>query len=183
MKKIAIFMFVILSSLSLFAMGTSEERPVVQSQSTKNESVQQSDRILIAYFSVPETDGVDTVSGASRVAFDGEVYGNNQYVAMLIQNEIGGDLFRIETENNYPGTHRALLEYAYNEKAENARPVLSGKLENLESYDIVFLAIQTGMQICRCLFIPSLRNMTFLARPLYLSRFMVVVDFQELLIQ
>src|SRR5699024_2254441 len=32
--------------------------------------------VLIAYFSVPETDGVDTVSGASRVAVDGEVLGN-----------------------------------------------------------------------------------------------------------
>ena len=52
---------------------------------------------IIAYFSVPETDGVDTVAGASRVVVDGEVFGNNQYIAQLIQQETGGDLFRIET--------------------------------------------------------------------------------------
>lgn len=69
--------------------------------------------ILIAYFSVPESDGVDTVAGASRVVVDGEVLGNNQYVAQLIQEEVGGDLFRIETVQEYPGTHDALLDFAY----------------------------------------------------------------------
>ena len=60
------------------------------------------DRILIAYFSVPETDGVDTVSGASRVVVDGTVLGNNQYLAQLLQGETGGDLFRIETVQTIP---------------------------------------------------------------------------------
>lgn len=78
--------------------------------------------ILIAYFSVPETDGVDAVAGASRVVVDGAVLGSNQYVAQLIQAEVGGDLFRIETEQTYPGEHDALLEFAYNELAEGARP-------------------------------------------------------------
>lgn len=40
--------------------------------------------ILITYFSMPETDGVDTVSSASRVVADSEVLGNNQYIAQLI---------------------------------------------------------------------------------------------------
>ena len=51
--------------------------------------------ILIAYFSVMETDGVDTVAGASRVAVNGEVLGNNEYIAQMIQRETGGDLFAI----------------------------------------------------------------------------------------
>src|SRR5699024_10719948 len=63
--------------------------------------------VLIAYFSVPETDGVDTVSGASRVAVDGEVLGNNEYIARMIQENVGGDLFPIETVQEYPGTHDA----------------------------------------------------------------------------
>ena len=95
--------------------------------------------ILIAYFSVPETDGVDTVSGASRVVVDGEVLGNNQYIARLIQQEVGGDLFRIETVQEYPGSHDALLEFAYNELDDNARPELATQIENFDSYDIVFL--------------------------------------------
>ena len=95
--------------------------------------------ILIAYFSVPETDGVDTVAGASRVVVDGEVLGNNQYIARLIQQETGGDLFRIETVQEYPGSHDPLLEFAYNERAEDARPELAAQIENLDSYDVIFL--------------------------------------------
>ena len=94
---------------------------------------------LIAYFSVPETDGVDAVAGASRVVVNGEVLGNSQYIAQLIQQEAGGDLFRIETVQEYPGSHDPLLEFAYNEEAENARPELASQIENPDSYDVIFL--------------------------------------------
>ena len=95
--------------------------------------------ILIAYFSVPETDGVDTVAGASRVVVDGEILGNNQYIAQLIQEETGGDLFRIETVQEYPGSHEPLLEFAYNELSEDARPELAAQIKNPDSYDVIFL--------------------------------------------
>ena len=95
--------------------------------------------VLVAYFSVPETDGVDAVAGASRVVVDGEVLGNNQYIAQLIQQETGGDLFRIETVQEYPGSHAPLLDFAYNERAEDARPELATQIENLDSYDVIFL--------------------------------------------
>ena len=95
--------------------------------------------ILIAYFTVPETDGTDAVSGASRVVADGQVFGNTEYVAQLIQQETGGDLFAIETVQEYPGSHDPLLEFAYNEKADNARPELATQIENLDDYDTIFL--------------------------------------------
>lgn len=95
--------------------------------------------ILVAYFSVMETDGVDTVAGASRVAVDGEVLGNNQYIAQIIQRETGGALFSIETVQEYPRTHDPLLEFAYEEKSDNARPELATQIENFDDYDVVFL--------------------------------------------
>lgn len=95
--------------------------------------------VLIAYFSVMETDGVDTVAGASRVAVNGEVLGNNEYIARIISRETGGELFAIETVQEYPTTHDPLLEFAYNEKADNARPELATQIENLDSYDVIFL--------------------------------------------
>ena len=82
---------------------------------------------------------MDTVAGASRVAADGEVLGNNEYIARIIQRETGGDLFAIETVQDYPTTHDPLLEFAYNEKADNARPELAVQLENLDRYDVIFL--------------------------------------------
>lgn len=95
--------------------------------------------ILIAYFSVMETDGVDTVAGASRVAVNGEVLGNNQYIAQIIKQQVGGDLFSIETVQEYPTTHEPLLEFAYVEKADNARPELATHIENPDNYDVIFL--------------------------------------------
>lgn len=95
--------------------------------------------ILVAYFSVMETDGVDTVTGASRVTVDGEVLGNNQYIAQIVQQQVGGDLFSIETVQEYPTTHEPLLDFAYEEKADNARPELATHIENPDSYDVIFL--------------------------------------------
>lgn len=108
-------------------------------ESSAAEDAVSGSNILIAYFSVPETDGVDTVAGASRVVVDGEVLGNNQYIAQLIQEETGGDLFRIETVQEYPGSHEPLLEFSYNELSEDARPELAAQIENPDSYDVIFL--------------------------------------------
>lgn len=112
------------------------QAPAEASPAASQEASDASCGILIAYFSVPETDGV---AGASRVVVDGAVLGSNQYVAQLIQAEVGGDLFRIETEQTYPGEHDALLEFAYNELAEGARPALAAQVEDLSRYDVVFL--------------------------------------------
>ena len=118
---------------------TTEPDGTTQSSTPTEESAASEENILIAYFTVPETDGVDTVAGASRVVVDGEVLGNNQYVAQLIQQQVGGDLFRIETVQEYPGSNSPLLDFAYNEKAENARPELSSQIDNPDQYDIIFL--------------------------------------------
>lgn len=82
---------------------------------------------------------MDAVSGASRVVTDGEVLGNTQYIAQLIRQETGGDLFQIETVREYPGSHDALLEAAYEELADDARPELASQIENLDSYDVIFM--------------------------------------------
>lgn len=95
--------------------------------------------ILIAYFGVPETDGTDTVANASRVATENGVVGNCQFIAQAIQQAVGGDLFAIETVQDYPGTHQPLLDFAYEELRQDARPELSSTIENLEDYNVIFL--------------------------------------------
>ena len=110
-----------------------------QDSAAKDEQASNGSSILIAYFTVPETDGLDTVSGASRVATEDGVVGNTEFVAKEIQKNLGGDLFQIETEQEYPGTHEPLLEFAYNEKSEGARPKLSTHIDNLDSYDYIFV--------------------------------------------
>ncbi len=98
--------------------------------------------ILIAYFSVPEdidTSGIDADAGASVVVKDGEKLGNVQFMAQTIQNTVGGDLFRIETTEQYPLAHEPLVDLASEEQAGNARPELSTHIESPEQYDVILL--------------------------------------------
>lgn len=96
-------------------------------------------KILIAYFTVPETSGVDAVAQASRVVENGQVVGNVEFIANTIQEETGGDIFAIETVQTYPGEHQALLDFAAAEMRANARPALSTRISNLDDYDVIFL--------------------------------------------
>lgn len=99
-----------------------------------------SSNILIAYFSVPEdVETVDAVAGASIVVRENEKLGNTEYVARLIQQEVGGDLFRIETMDAYPLDHDTLVDQAADEQDENKRPELSGHVENFDQYETVIL--------------------------------------------
>lgn len=98
--------------------------------------------ILIAYFTMPEdvdTEGVDAISGASIVVNGGEVMGNVEYMASIIQETVGGDLFQIETVEQYPLDHDPLVDQAAEEQDADARPELATHIDNLEQYDTIFL--------------------------------------------
>lgn len=125
-------------------VGTvSEETTGTESGTTDTiSSADGSSNILIAYFSVPEdvnTKGKDAIAGASIVVKDEQVMGNTEYVAKLIQKTIGGDLFRIETTEQYPLKHDTLVDLAAEEQDENKRPELAGHIEDFEKYDVVIL--------------------------------------------
>lgn len=99
----------------------------------------QDGKVLVVYFSVPETDGVDASSGASRVIADGKLQGNTQYVASVIQQLTGGELFEIKTVHTYPGLHKELIDAAKKENEDNARPKLETHITDLNDYDVVFI--------------------------------------------
>ena len=91
--------------------------------------------ILIAYFSranyVPE--GTDGVSGATNKA------GNTQTIAYYIGQQIGGDIFEIIPERNYPVSHSDCSAIAQQEVKDNARPALVSHVEDMGKYTIVFV--------------------------------------------
>lgn len=99
----------------------------------------QDGKVLVVYFSVPETDGVDASSGASRVIADGKLQGNTQYVASVIQQLTGGELFEIKTVHTYPDSHKELIDAAKKENEDNARPKLATHITDLNDYDVVFI--------------------------------------------
>ena len=90
---------------------------------------------------MPETDTPHNMTREeenSTVVIDGKVLGNTQYVAQLIQEMTGGDIFRIVPQTPYPTDHRTLVDLAKEEQNENARPVIAGTV-NLAAYDTIFL--------------------------------------------
>ncbi len=96
-------------------------------------------KTLIVYFTLPETDGVDTVAGASRVVVDGELYGNIEFMANTVSNTVGGDIFEIKTVQSYPTIHKPLVDMADEELENNARPELSTHIDNIDDYDTIFI--------------------------------------------
>lgn len=97
---------------------------------------------LVVYFSLPETDDPDGMTREeenSTVVIDGTVLGNTQYVAQLIQELTGADIFRILPQKAYPKDHRTLVDLAEKEQEQKARPAIAGKIENLAAYETIFL--------------------------------------------
>ena len=113
--------------------------PEVESTTVNASIAPTKGKVLVVYFTSPETDGVDTSSGASRLVSNGKLYGNTEYVASLISEETGGDLFQIKTAHAYPGTHKELIDAAKKEVDSKARPKLATHIKNLADYDIVFI--------------------------------------------
>lgn len=111
-------------------------------EETVQESSAEKNHVLIAYFSIPEnvdTNGVDAVASASVVVSDGEKLGNTEYVARIIQKTVGGELFRIETVQQYPPEHETLVDRADDEKRKKFRPELFSHLSDISKYDIIIL--------------------------------------------
>lgn len=155
MKKLTALIMSLLMMASLVACGSHEaSTPVsseyeaskserVQTSESENEVPQISDNsTLVVYFSMPETTDPDNMTeeeANSTVVVDGQVLGNTQYVAYIIQENIGADIFRIEPTVPYPTEHDTLVELAAEEQDNNARPAIKESIENLEQYDTVFV--------------------------------------------
>ena len=89
-------------------------------------------RILVAYFS---RKGLNYVNGK---IVDLPV-GNTEVVANMIQKITGSDLFHIESVKPYPKDYTETTEVAKAELRARARPELTGHVENMDEYDVIFL--------------------------------------------
>ena len=99
--------------------------------------------LLVAYFSYAENaalpDDVDASASASIQPWNGTLTGNTGVVADMIAQATGADLFSIRTVEQYPDTYDATIDQGQQEQSDGARPELATHLENLDSYDTIFL--------------------------------------------
>ena len=99
--------------------------------------------LLVVYFSYAENaalpDDVDASASASIQPWNGALTGNTGVVADMIAQATGADLFSIRTVEQYPDTYDATIDQGQQEQSDGARPELATHLENLGSYDTIFL--------------------------------------------
>lgn len=154
-KRFLSFFMAVVLVLSLAACSAGEEQEGrLESDSRQQETTAESEtqnpepaeaesssaesKILVAYFSWADNavleEDVDAVASPSVIP-----PGNVQQLAGWVQEETGGDLFPIRVADPYPSDWDDCLERANQERGENARPELTGRLDNLDQYDTVFL--------------------------------------------
>lgn len=104
-------------------------------------------RVLIAYFSLGRNaaypDGVDATASASLVADGSGRYGTTEYVARMIQGNVGGDLYSIETQEPYPTDFDAVVDRNHDEMNAETLPALAAEPLDISQYDTVFIGYPT----------------------------------------
>ncbi len=113
------FLFFLMAALLILAVaGCGSEAAAPSKEEVKTTVEETPKKILIAYFSHS---------------------GHTERIARQIQAQTGGDIFHIETVRAYPEEYHACTEAAKAEKENNARPELKRAVENMATYDVIFI--------------------------------------------
>nr|WP_321981196.1 flavodoxin [uncultured Cohaesibacter sp.] len=102
--------------------------------------------------------------------------GNTRTVAEQVQQLTGADIFELKTVHSYPAENRATTDQAKREQQENFRPQLTAQVENMATYDVVFIGYPNCGQPCRWPSFPFWRAITLQARRSFLSAPMKAAD-------
>lgn len=98
---------------------------------------------IVVYFSrVGNSDfpaDTDAVSSASLLIDDGTLKGNAQMMAEWIADEAGCSTFEIQSQDLYPVDYNDTVDQAKTEQGQNFRPALKAELENIDTYDTIYL--------------------------------------------
>lgn len=148
-KKLVLCLGMVLSiSIMSSCAHFGEADKTVKLDKTIEENKDTNNGVLIAYFSrignIDSEYEVDATSSASVVVTGDSILGNTEYMASLIQKEVGGELHFIETKekysSHYDSTDSNKLDVQTNEEyRKNARPELAKEVSNIGDYDVVFL--------------------------------------------
>ena len=136
MKKYIIYSLLIISLLFLVTgCGKKESNSETDKKandilnSTPSNETTSNNKILIVYFSrTGENYNVGNVD-----------VGNTAIMASYIKEYLNADSFEIVPTNPYPNSYDECLKVATKERNEKARPAIKKKIDNISSYDTIFL--------------------------------------------
>ena len=144
MKKIFAVLLSLILVFAFAACSNQQSVPNTSSQTSENTPAPNNTngKNLVVYFSMPETtdpNNMTTEEDNSVVVIDGEVLGNTQHMAYVIQETVGADIFRIEPETPYPTEHEKLIDLAKEEQNDNARPKIKDTIASFDTYENIFV--------------------------------------------
>ena len=87
---------------------------------------------------VQESSEAETTTGNNQIVVYFSWSGNTEAVAKEIQSQTGADIFQIVPVKAYSSNYNEVVDYAKKEQGENARPEISGKIDNINQYDVIY---------------------------------------------
>lgn len=123
MKKIIIYAITLLLVILLAACGGNSAKMATKSDSsspanTQTKKEEQAQKVLVVYYSRS---------------------GNTSELANQIHKMVGGDIVEIQTVNSYPSEYDAVVKQAKQEIETGYKPALKTKIDNIKSYDVIFV--------------------------------------------
>lgn len=127
--------------------GTQESEVLTETAEPETQQAESTEEngssILIAYFTLGHNaeypDGVDATTSASLVLDGEEMVGTTEYVARMIQENVGGDLHSIETAEPYSTDFDAVVDQNHEEMNAGTLPELVASDLDVSGYDTVFI--------------------------------------------
>ena len=136
MKKL-VSIFMVLTLLLSFAAcsdNTNNESSSSAPQQSSNQNSTSSEESNSQNDSSAPT---ETVSKSLVVYFSWS--GNTENVAKSIQSQTDSDIFEIVPSTPYSDDYDTVVDLAQEDQRSNARPAISGSIESIEQYDVIYV--------------------------------------------
>lgn len=136
MKKIfpILMVFTLLFSFAACSNNTKNEESSSSTQQSSNQS------------STPDEESnnqndssAPTETGSKSLVVYFSWSGNTENVAKSIQSQTDSDIFEIVPATPYSDDYDTVVDLAQEEQRNNARPAISGSIENISDYDVIYV--------------------------------------------
>lgn len=137
MKKIFLILMVFTLLFSLAACSNNEANE--GSSSSAQQSSNQSDSSDPAESSEQNASSTPIETGSKSLVVYFSWSGNTENVAKSIQSQTDSDIFEIVPATPYSDDYDTVLDLAQEEQRKNARPAISGSIDNINDYDVIYV--------------------------------------------
>lgn len=137
MKKVfsILMVFTLIFSLAACSNANNEELSSSTQESSSQSSVITEEQNTSSKSTGEPTDGTDTKSLVVYFSWSG----NTENVANSIQSQTNSDIFEIVPATPYSDDYDTVVDLAQDEQRNNARPAISGSIDNIDQYDVVYV--------------------------------------------